>query len=446
MNNENKSLTPNRENIPKLRHKFGKRLLHNWHWKLLALVLAIIMWAGLIAQDPTLIREKTFYDVTVAVSGAEQLQRNSLIVLTDLTSLPPTVRLTVDVPQKEYLNVTASTYNPRVDLSRIRETGTQELKIITTSTATNGTVTEVSPNTITVEVDEYVSRYRVPVMLVTEGEFANGFYGDNVTISPSTVVVSGPKTLVSQVRRAVTTLNKARIATREGKFSTSVPFVLLDEEGNELQSDLLSVTSESILIDSIIIDFDLYPTQTFTLSSEVLTSGTPKEGYEVKKVTVSPETIRVAAPSDTLATMEGEALFIEQAIQLNGRSESFTEVIKVRKPSEIKLLNPDSVTVSVEIGEAITERTFDKIKLLAQNKPEELRVTSDTSQVSLTVTGPKLLLDTLKENDIVLSYSLEGLSEGTHELPISCTIQAMKDVLYSFSTAPKTVSVTLEAR
>ena len=40
----------------------GKRLLafvaRNWPWKLLSLVLAVCLWAGLITQDPTLTRER----------------------------------------------------------------------------------------------------------------------------------------------------------------------------------------------------------------------------------------------------------------------------------------------------------------------------------------------------------------------------------------------------
>ena len=35
-------------------------LIKNWGMKLIALLISIFLWAGLIAQDPTLTREKTF--------------------------------------------------------------------------------------------------------------------------------------------------------------------------------------------------------------------------------------------------------------------------------------------------------------------------------------------------------------------------------------------------
>ena len=102
--------------------RLWRLIYHNWPWKLLALFLALCLWAGLITQDPTLTRERVFTDVTVSVVGADTLRRNSgLIVLSGLEDENLTARLRVDVPQREYNTVTASNYNPRVDLTRITE-------------------------------------------------------------------------------------------------------------------------------------------------------------------------------------------------------------------------------------------------------------------------------------------------------------------------------------
>ena len=83
--------------------------IHNWPTKLLALLLAIILWGGLITQDPTLTREKHFSSVSVSVSGEESVKRNGFIVTSDLTSLLGDVSLTADVPQMQYANAKATT-------------------------------------------------------------------------------------------------------------------------------------------------------------------------------------------------------------------------------------------------------------------------------------------------------------------------------------------------
>ena len=135
--------------------RLWRLIYHNWPWKLLALFLALCLWAGLITQDPTLTRERVFTDVTVSVVGADTLRRNSgLIVLSGLEDENLTARMRVDVPQREYNTVTASNYNPRVDLTRITEAGEQTLRINTTSTSTYGTVRGISPETITVVAQE----------------------------------------------------------------------------------------------------------------------------------------------------------------------------------------------------------------------------------------------------------------------------------------------------
>ena len=149
--------------------RLWRLIYHNWPWKLLALFLALCLWAGLITQDPTLTRERVFTDVTVSVVGADTLRRNSgLIVLSGLEDENLTARLRVDVPQREYNTVTASNYNPRVDLTRITEAGEQTLRINTTSTSTYGTVRGISPETITVVVDQFVMTSSMTVPSVRE--------------------------------------------------------------------------------------------------------------------------------------------------------------------------------------------------------------------------------------------------------------------------------------
>ena len=62
-------------------------LRNNWPFKLLALLLSIVLWAGLITQDPDLTREKVFDDVKINITGKDALQRNGLIVTSDLNTL-----------------------------------------------------------------------------------------------------------------------------------------------------------------------------------------------------------------------------------------------------------------------------------------------------------------------------------------------------------------------
>lgn len=197
--------------------RLWRLIYHNWPWKLLALFLALCLWAGLITQDPTLTRERVFTDVTVSVVGADTLRRNSgLIVLSGLEDENLTARLRVDVPQREYNTVTASNYNPRVDLTRITEAGEQTLRINTTSTSTYGTVRGISPETITVVVDQFVTNYRVPYPSTSSASIRKGSTALRFRWTPPPSPSAAPKAWWTRFRVFMWTLMFPRPG-REGR-------------------------------------------------------------------------------------------------------------------------------------------------------------------------------------------------------------------------------------
>jgi YbbR domain-containing protein len=419
-------------------------LRHNLGWKVLALFLAVALWAGLITQDPTLTREKTFTEVPVTITGADTLKRNGLIVTSDLTANPPTVRLKVDVPQKEYNNVTAGNYNVRIDLSRISAPGEQEVKISASSTSAYGSVVEFVPDTIKVDVEKYTTKYRVPVTPVLEGELPSNFYSTSPSMDPPTVAISGPASLVGRIIRVAATYDQSLLPAREGPVSSTVPFVLVDDTGAEIQSSLIEVTSESVLLRNVIMAQTLYNTRVIDLSQVALTTGKPGDGYQVKSISVTPSQIIAAGRMESLSQIDN--LFLESPVDINGATESFTDVIKVRQPAEIEDLSSTSVTVTVEIEPVSTNRSFDNLHVDTLGLADNLALAVDKSRAGVTISGPKLWVDSLKASGITLSADLTGLKEGVYNVPILCTVADSEQVKYTYATDPAIVQVTLTAK
>ena len=416
---------------------------HNWPWKLLALFLALCLWAGLITQDATLTRERVFTDVEVNVVGADLLRRNNgLIVLSGLDTEALTVRMRVDVPQREYNTVSASNYNPRVELSRITEPGEQQLRINTTSTTTYGTVRGVSPDSITVVVDEYVTNYRVPVSVNIIGDYPEGFYGTPISLDPSAVTLSGPRSLVDGIARVYVDFDVSNLPAKEGTVRTALPMRFVNAEGETVESDLLEVSSAEVVLRTITVEQELYPMRTVALSAQDLTSGTPAEGYRVKSVTLSPSEVTVAATQTALDALD--TLFITEPVSVSGRTHSFSVDVEPQWPTDSVYLSAERVTLDVEIEPILISRTFDSVKLFSRGASSGLKVGLSHKTLSLVLTGPQLTVNGLRGSSVVAYVDVTGLEAGTYELPVQLHVEDTDMTGMTFTATPATITVTID--
>lgn len=443
--NKSSQHTPNnspsfRAALKSLLQDIRHTLRHNWLWKLLALFLAICLWAGLITQDPTLTRERTFSDVAVNISGADSLRRNGMIVLSGLEADTLTAKLRVDVPQREYNTATASNYNPRVDLSRITETGTQTLKILSTATTTYGIVDSISPESIEVYVDNYVTNYRVPVSINQVGNYPTGFYASSPSLNPSVVAVSGPESLVTQIARIYVDFDVSLLDAAAGTTRSALPIHFADQSGNEIESDLLEVTSSDVLLRTIIVEQQLYDTKTISVANLALTQGAPALGYELKSVTASPSTLLAAGDASKLGLLD--TLFIDSPINIADRTQSFSVEVKLRKPSDLIYLSSDSVTLYCEITPVIVTRTFDHVKIRVRGTEQGQGFSLNESAASVTITGPQLIVEDIESSAITGYVDASMLTSNEGELPILLTIDDIDLSDLSYAVSPSNVFVS----
>lgn len=416
-------------------------LFENWGAKLLALLIAIALWAGLITQDPSLTREKQFIDVSVNVVGADTLKRNGYIVLENLEDVLNDVNVRVSVPQGQYTAAQASNYSIRIDLSRINKAGTQSVKILSTNSTAYGTVLAIDPPTVQLTVDEYVTRYRIPVTVVTEGEAPEGFYAANPSTDPPMIAVSGPKSVVERISCAQVVVDQANLPGKEGTVRRALAFSLVDASGAAIQSDMLQVTSESVLLDSIIVEQTVYSSRTVELGDLGLVVGQPAEGYEVKGVYITPGTVTIAGRATIIDDIN--LLYADGTVNITGAKESVNKSLRVRQPSTLKYVSTDMVTVAVEIGPVVTTRAYE-VRVELQGLAASLREAGGVRTAAVYLTGAQPWLDSLSLNDIVLSCDLSTIAEpGTYVLPLLCTVEGSEGQSYTCEISPASVVVTV---
>ena len=338
-------------------------LTHNWGWKLGCLIAAIFLWSGLIMQDGTLVRSKVFNDVTISVLNEDTLMRNGYTVVSGLDAEALSgLRMRVDVPQRVYETVQAANYNARIDLSRIRGTGKQTVQVLTTSSTTYGTVVDLSVNSIEVEVEEYVTRSRIPVRVSTTGKVQDGWYAAAATADPIYVAIAGPKSLVDSVVRCVVPYDLSELTYSAGTDRIALPFVLEDRQENEIPQDRITVTplNTSVRIDTITVEQTFYELVTLPVDVESLVSGKPANGYRIVSIDVEPSQVR-AAFSDQTDLSAIESIRTSAPADIRGLSETRTFNVGLLRPTDAKYIGVTAVTVTVEIEpETAEEETADE--------------------------------------------------------------------------------------
>ena len=313
-----------------LRHLF----LHNGWLKAIAVLISLILWAGLISQDESITRDKTFQNVSVSVTGAETLKSNSYIVVSNLD---------------EILKDDASAYNIRLDLSRIKGKCEQEVKILSTNSSTYGKVTSITPSTVTVQVEDYVIRQRIPVSAPpVEGEIPEGWNVTIRSVDPDLVAVSGPWSVVSTILRGKAILNAKDIEWKEGSIVTSAELRLYNRSGEEVDNSLLKATSSSLTIDNVLVELNILPYESFSTEGIIQLTGTVAEGYTVRDVRISPEVITVAARQEVLEQLT-ELPMEGTTVNVDGLTETKVIQLKVQKPSDDAIISNETVTVTVVI-------------------------------------------------------------------------------------------------
>lgn len=326
-------------------------VFHNGGFKALAILISVFLWAGLISQDETITRDKVFTDVPVNVAGSEAMKRNGYIVVSDLSEALSNVTAVAAVPQQRYENAEISNYNVRVDLSRISSVGQQDVRLLTSTSSSYGRITSLSPSTVTVQVEEYVVRYRIPVSVSITGETPEGWYMTMPSVDPPLVVVSGPRDLVSSISRARVFLDPEEVEWNEGTTVLTGRLTLYSRSGEEIRSDLLDISYDNVMLDSVVLETTILPTRTFETEELVGTINQVADGFELRAVHISPESITVAARGEVLSQMTELALS-EHYVDLKGLTDTTSFQIKVAKPSEDSVLSNDTITVTVDVEPA----------------------------------------------------------------------------------------------
>lgn len=404
----------------------------------ISLLTAIFAWSALVASDGTLTREKVFSNVSVGVTGETTLKSRGYIVMDDIEALLPGVRLTVEVSQQNYSRVSGTAYGPHIDVSDVTGVGENELNV-SFSSQLYGPVVSCEPSSIVVNVERYITR-RVPVVLELTGEAPQGVYLDSYKTDPTMLSVSGPQSLVSSVARAAAKLDLSALTLERASDRAAVDVTLQNAKGEPVVSDKITITNQTVITDSIVVETELVPSREIPLDIAAFVKGEPAPGYELVAVTAEQPALSVAARQEMLDGIE--FLTTEQPMDISGATENMSGYVRLKRLTGVENTLPSDIAITAEIREKTIERTLRSVDVEVDGLPAGQKAALSSRQTTVQLTGPYTFIDALKREDVRLFVDVSGLEAGEHVLPVQIHIDNAAEFTCALSTPQITVTIT----
>lgn len=376
-------------------------LSNNLGLKLLSLLLAILLWNYVITTNTSITRAKTLYNLTGYINGQTVLNDNKLALTEDPAAALSGISVVIEAPQKDYSKVSADNVQVTLDLSNVRNAGTQQVPLRATSSY--GRVRSITPDTLTLTFETLDSR-NVAVNSAVSG--GTGRYWYNVTrTNPSILTVSGAASVVQSIASARVDVD---VSGMTASTVTALPYVLLDASGTEISQAMLNCSTSSISA-----SVEVYPSREIPITADSgnLVTGAPAEGYVLQSVTVQPDKVQVAAEKDLL---DGLTELMIEPVSIDGASQSFSAKATVSQLSNFKNVSSEEVYVNVTIAEETLSAEIEKQKVVFTGKADNLVATYEP--FNLVATGPRSVVEDLVESGVTVGVDLTGLGEGSQLL------------------------------
>ena len=414
--------------VKALAAKLWRIVSHNLMWKILSVVIAVLMWSYIVSADSSITRTKVLSSVDVSLSGQSVLQSRLLAVVMDEDEALASVRVKVKVPQANYARVTADSVSVELDLSRVRQTGRQEVELV--GTTAYGEVVQITPSTLEVDIEPMDTRV-VPVNVELQNQDEDKYYYVVSQSNPSQLTISGASSVVQRIAQAQALVNVEGMTSGR---NVSVKYALLDEEGNEV-TQLVSKPTSSVMVG---LSIDPIARLSVDASIETATTGTLPEGYKITRVEVQPATITVAGDPSLLGELE--MLTFEQ-VNVTGRTQSFSTVAAVNALDAMKYVSTRQVTVTVYIEEESQIARFENVNLSISGLREGCAAELSDETVRVKATGAYSEMGHLAAGHLLARVDLTGLAPGEYDVPVQVTADNYPSV--AFEAEPQTVHVVI---
>jgi YbbR domain-containing protein len=390
-------------------------VVHNWPLKLAAVGLASLLYGGLVLSESA-----STLAVSIQIEPTGQ-PTDTFIV----TPIPPVTEVRYVSPSGA--RAISSTFTASVDLSKVVPGTTVSVPVDVQSIDDRIDVISFSPDQVTIQLDELVTR-EVPVT-VDPGTIPEGLAIGETTVRPTTVVVSGPASVVGQVvaARASPVIQASGITVNQ-----DLPLTAIDRLGDP-------VSPVKLEPDTALVNIPVFSDRrSLVVPVSPVVTGTPAAGFEVAGVTVDPIVVTVEGDAERLAELDKVDT---AAVSVSGASATINATVDLDLPDGVSPLDVSTVAVTVTFRPVTSTRNFETGIRYVGDDPD-LRYSIPTDRVLITIGGSVADLDKLVGSTLVADLEVGDLEPGTTDVPVTIDLPSGLTLV---SANPDTIAVTVTA-
>ncbi|MCC6500080.1 MAG: hypothetical protein IT313_07405 [Anaerolineales bacterium] len=398
-------------------------LAQNLRTVLLALILAIAVWISAVtAADPNEVRPPL-------VAPLEIVGQDPSLIIT--SEIPSMIEVTLRAPRSVWEQLTAQENPVRAVLDLSNLSAGEHVQPIQIQISVRPTQIVLSnPASVSLTLERLANR-TLPLDLSLRGEPAVGYQAGDPILDATSVIVSGPESIVNRAERARLLVNFS--GAREN-IDQAISVQILDAQ-NALVNGL------TVNPDSIHLVIPVSQQGGFRdVAVKVVVSGQVAAGYRLENISVFPPVITVFA-SDPALVNALPGVVETQPLDLQDEKEDISTRLALNLPPNITIVGAQTVEVQVGISPIQTSITLSNQPINVTGLPEGLTAIVAPQTVDVIVSGPLPLLDALTPQDIIVKVSVTDLGAGTYQL--TPTVEVLVENIVVESILPGTIEITL---
>jgi YbbR domain-containing protein len=305
----------------------------------------------------------------------------------------------VSATEETFSELTTADFVAEVNMSGERQPSSNKAISVRVVGRDDVGIVEVSPSSIEVLMDEETSK-QVPVQINRQGATPQGIVVSAIEANPTTVTVTGAASLVERVESASADVNLTGLRVNQQQ-----QYVLRAR-------DISNVDLRPLLIQPSTADVRVLVSQIGVSRSvpvALQTRGHVAEGYNLVSWTAEPSTVTIEGP---VQLVQAIGSIQTEEVDLGSLRANLTRSVQLQLPTGITTPR-DTVNLTLIIEPSVGDWAL-AVAPVAENVPDGLQASFQTTSITVTIRGELPTLQRLAPGAIRAVLDLTGMEAGVH--------------------------------